>query len=613
VPFARAHTRLTAAAVLSAVATLSIALRIHFAAQIHGPFVFMDELGYAEMAKTFARTGHIGLFGKSGLAYSPLYPILVSPVYALASSAQTAYEWAKVENSVLMSLAAFPVYGIARFVLSRPRAVGVAALSLAAPLMFYTGLEMSESLAYPVVLVAVWAMLRALGDPGMRNDALLLGAVLLACATRLQEVALFPAALTAVLLVALFRPTADQTRLRSALSAVARHRLLFGSVGLLVVAALARTVANGGALPLAGRYANVGSARANPLRVLEIAGQHLAELDFAIGLIPFAGALLAGYALARHGFPHRGLVFGSVAVATTIWIFLEVAFDAAAYDRGTFTPGTNKVVGDLPRIHERYLIYLVPFFLVALVAALRQPRPRVRGRLVVAVAVVAALLPAAIPFSSVVNYTIVADSFGLQIFGTDVGGRIGPISHPLAVALVAGSIFGLAFVYALARPRPSFAIVMTVVAFVILGSLVRIRLIGGATPATLKDRQARTAWVDRAVGASSQVALVGGPNTNVLTLEHTAFANLSIDRVYYACNEAFGAGFGELQVALDANGTLRAGATAVRTTYALVPAAFHVSGRVLGRDRKGGLELVAPTGGLLRVPVPHRRAAVCSS
>src|SRR5205814_3836296 len=139
-------------------------------------------------------------FGKDGLAYSPLYPIVLSPIYALTSSLHTAYEWSKVENTVLVSLSVFPVYGIARSVLPRGRSLGVAALSLFAPLMLYSGFELTESLAYPLFLVAIWTLLRTVRRPSVGNDALLLAAIVLASSARLQLVGLVPAALTAVLL-----------------------------------------------------------------------------------------------------------------------------------------------------------------------------------------------------------------------------------------------------------------------------------------------------------------------------------------------------------------------------------------------------------------------------
>ena len=203
---ARTHPNVATAGVLVGLAAMSAAVRAILVGWVHGPFVFMDELGYERMAQSFAQTGHFALFGKSGLAYSPLYPIVLSPIYALTSSMHSAYEWAKVENAVLISLSVFPVYAIARFVLPRGRSVGVAALSLIAPLMLYSGFEMSESLAYPLCLLAMWAMLHAVRRPSIANDALLLAAIVLASSARLQLVALVPAALTAVLLVALARP-----------------------------------------------------------------------------------------------------------------------------------------------------------------------------------------------------------------------------------------------------------------------------------------------------------------------------------------------------------------------------------------------------------------------
>ena len=571
---------------------MSVALRTILAREVHGPFVFMDELGYARMAQSFAHTGHFSLFGKGGLAYSPLYPVVLSPIYALTSSAQTAYESAKIVNAVLMSLAVFPVYGIARSVLDRPRAVGVAALSLAAPLMFYTGLEMSENLAYPLTLLAIWAMLRAVREPRLGNDAIMLAAIALACAARLQQVALFPAAVTAILVVALIRPELHgEGRLRSVTRAVSAHRLVFASLAVALVAVLIRTVENGGALPLAGRYSNVGSAHASPLRVLEIAFHHLAELDLALGVVPFIGALLAAYALAHFGYPRRALIFGAVAVATTIWLLLEVAFDAAAFDSSSPPAHATQLAAALPRIHERYLIYVVPLFLVALVAALRAVRPRVPVWAVLGAALIAALLPASIPFRDVINTSAVADTFGLEAFATVAHGALTAVSHATLVAVIFASVMAFASLYAFLRPRPSFAIVLTLFAFFVLSNFVRIRLIGTANGFTAPQPAQRN-WVDRVVGNGS-VALIGAPGASRLALLDAAAGNESIVRVYDVCEQAFGSDFGEQKLAAGSS---------IRARYAVVPAAMTVSGRVLARDPAGKLVLVVPTDGAVRIP-----------
>ncbi|HUZ15034.1 MAG TPA: hypothetical protein VMU72_02510, partial [Gaiellaceae bacterium] len=67
----RTHPTLAVLVSLVGLAALSTALHTLLVGRVHGPFVFMDELGYERMAQSFAHTGHFSLFGKGGLAYSP--------------------------------------------------------------------------------------------------------------------------------------------------------------------------------------------------------------------------------------------------------------------------------------------------------------------------------------------------------------------------------------------------------------------------------------------------------------------------------------------------------------------------------------------------------------
>lgn len=579
-----------ATAILFGLAALAAALHAFLVGRVHGPFVFMDELGYERMAQSFAHTGHFSLFGKGGLAYSPLYPILLSPIYALTSSLHTAYEWAKVENTVLIALSVFPVYGIARSVLPRGRSLGVAALSLFAPLMLYSGFELTESLAYPLFLVAIWTMLRAVRRPGVANDALLLAAIVLASSARLQQVGLIPAAVTAVLLAAVARPEPGDGRLRAMWRSVTEHWLLFGVVGVGFVAGLARTATNGGNLPLAGRYANVGHSHVNAVRVFELFFQHIAGLDWAVGVIPFAAAVLAAWTLASRGFPRQALVFASVAVASAFWVVLEVAFDAAAFDSTKNLAHVRTGFVDLPTFHERYLIYLVPLFLVALFATLDlRPLPR---PLVVSAAV-AALLPALIPFGTVINGLNPVHSFSFVLFGRTVAGRTVAVQHATTLAIALSTL--LAVVYALAASRrlpPMAAVLVTGLMFLGLSTLEVGRQLTAIPQKTL-GVPVQSNWVDRVVGSGANVSLVGGPGAPTAALRETAFWNSSIDRVYYTCLANFGGDYGEQQLAAG---------SAARARYAVVPASLRISGHVLARDPLGHLVLVAPTGGAVRVP-----------
>jgi hypothetical protein len=609
----RAHPTAATFVALVGLAGASFALHLVLVGWVSGPWVFMDELGYQRMAQSFAHTGHFLLFGKRGLSYSPLYPIVLSPIYALTSSPHIAYEWAKVVNAALMSLSVFPVYAIARFALPPSRSVGVATLSLIAPLMLYSGFEMSESLAYPLCLVAIWAMLRAVRRPTVGNDVLLLGAIALASSARLQFVALLPAALTAILLVPLLRRNRPRRRLGAVLETVSQHRVLFAVVAVVLMTGLVRSAMNGGKLPLAGRYADVGTSHASPLRVSELFIQHLGELDFAVGVVPFAAAILAGYALVQVGFPRNALVFASVAFASTFWLLLEVAYDAAAFDPTSAHVRGGTGFAGLPRIHERYLIYLIPLFLVALVAALPRLRGRIPARHRLLIAGAAVSLPLLIPFGTAINSGIPIDSFALQIFGRVQGGQIVPIGHPALVMLALSGLIGFAYVRAPAPQAGVIAVSITTVALFAMSVLALGRHVGRTPPAKL-GLPAHASWVDRIVDHRSDVSLVEGTGVRRIALEETAYWNMSIGHVYYICKMAFGQDFGETRLTLSGSGgLLRDQSGRVHTRYAVVPAALEIPGRVIGRDRAGGLVLVAPSGGMLRIPRDRRVALRCPS
>jgi hypothetical protein len=597
--YCRAHSTALTVFVLVGLFAASVALRSIVGAHVHGPFVFMDELGYQQMARSFAHTGHFALLGQRGLAYSPLYPIVLSPIYALTASMQTAYEWAKFENAVLISLSVFPVYAIARSVLPRGRSLVVAGLSLLAPLMLYSGFEMSESLAYPLCLLAFWTMLRAVRRPSTAGDALLLAAIALATAARLQLIVLVPAALTAILLVGLVRPEPALGRLRGAWQAVSAHRLLFGICGAALVVALARAAMNGGNLPLAGRYSNVGTAHASAGRVVALFFQHLAGLDFAVGVIPFLAALLAGWALVRLGWPRQALVFASVATAATFWVVLEVAYDAAAFDATRNLPHARPGFVDLPRIHERYLIYLVPLFLVALLAVFDLRRPAFpRFRHVLICAVVAALLPALIPFGTVINGTNPAESFSLLVFGRSEHGTTVPVAHATALAVTLSTIPALVYVLAASRLLPpATSLVLTALMFVGLSTLELGRQVT-PLPRTTTGLPARADWVDRVAGSGGHVSIVSGPGVPMGAVRETTYWNASIARAYYTCQMELGANWNEQRLSRS---------SAIRTRYAVVPASFgSTTGRILARDPQGRLVLVAPPHGTLTIPANLR-------
>lgn len=592
----------TALVGLGVLAFGSAVFHAYLALRVNGPVVFMDELVYERMAASLAHTGHFSVLGKGGFVLSPLYPVAIAPIYLATSSAQTAYEAAKVVNATLLALSVFPLYAAARFLLSPGRAFSVAAGSLILPLMFYADFQMSESLAYPLFLVTIWMMLRTVRDGGLANDALLLGSMLCAAAARLQNIALVPAALTAVALVPLLAPPDGQRRLRALATAVGRHWLLFGSCGLAGVSAAINRAINGGSLPFAGGYSRVGATHASALRMLELSFQHLAELDFALGVVPFAVAVLAAYLAVRLRLPGRALVFGSVALAVTFWFLVEVAYFAATVDVGG---GLDTA----PRIHERYLVYLMPLFLTAFAAGLGALRLRPPALACVVITAVAALLPAAIPFNRVINGSIPVDSFALQMFAVSVHGQTRAASYAVGAAIVLGVCSALLFLYSALRRRPAAAVATTVASLLTMSGLVLVvhlnTHLAGETP---EIASAHTSWVDAAAKGESVTVIAGGQEERTRLLL-AVFRNLSVSRLYSTCSDSFDSVPGGRRVEPNRDGVLVDGPKPIHAAYVLADMRLGIRGRVVASQPEQALELLAPTGGIVRVRRPLRCSA----
>jgi hypothetical protein len=572
-----------AAIAVTVIAVFSVVLRIFIVRSVHAPTVFSDELGYEKLAQSIGTTGHLALFGKAGLSYPPLYPALLSPIFALGASAPTAYTVIKIVNALLISLAIFPTYKIARFVLSRRLSVLVAALTAAAPLMAYSSYSMSENLAYPVCLFAIWATLEAIRSPSVRSDAVMLGTIALASAARTQLVVLFPAALTAVLLAAV---AGKRGRVATRLAAgVKEHVLMFATVGAALLIAGLSALGGAGVLSIFGRYAVVGRVGLpNGWHTLNELVQHLAGLDMAVGFVPFAGTVVAAIAFARGGFRSRIVPFAAVAISFTTWLLVEVAYDAARFDGQ----------GDVPRIHERFLIYVVPFFLIALFATLSRFAPL---RIYVVAGAAAALLPLTIPFHTDINRTTTVDTFGMQPFEFPGSrGFIGPATYAALAAVVVASILALILIV-VRRSEPGL-VFLVLVPFIIVSGLLLARISNGSVIGRA-FLPARADWVDAAKphGGVAVIAWRG----SVAASRETAYNNRSIKRLYYLCSPMAEREFGEQKLTLDLTGSAR-----VNAAYAVVPSRLEVVGRVVARNRPGREELVALSNGQLRVANPAR-------
>ncbi len=501
-------------------------VRAALALRVHTATVFDDELGYVKLAESIGREGRLALFGDEGLSFSPLYPVVLSPIYALGASAPT-YFAIKVVNALLISLAVFPVYGIARFVLPRRFSLLVAFLSVLAPLMSYPSFTMSENLGYPLCLVAVWAMLEAVRSPSPRADALGLGTIALAVAARIQLFALVPAALTALLLAPMLERDRDRTRTKALARAVREHAVIVGVAGAGLVVAAAAALAGRDVLALAGRYATLAGAACRTWGTFSISSYGISRVSI----------LRWGRSIHREP---RGCVRLHSLESSPRRRRLRRSRrrrDWMAVGRSCLRCSTLRPAGRRRGAgHSRALPDLRrALILVALVAACRAAATSVSVRVCLAAGAIAASLPAVIPFHDVINQTIIVDSIGIHPLARNEHGQLVAIPHASGVAILAAATVAVLYVQIRARLRSIVALVL--IPFVVTTSLSLSRI--EATSRFARSvLPAHVDWVDRANPVGDVVLLTAGRDTTP-ELE-TAYSNPSVSRLFYLCRRVGG-------------------------------------------------------------------------
>ncbi len=370
-----------------------------------------------------------------------------------------------------------------------------------------------------------------------------------------------------------------------------------------IVAALAGT----GVLSVTGRYSNQRSVPFPPLWLLtRLLAQHGAGLVFAAAVLPFVGTLVAAYLYLGSRRSRPVTAFAAMSVSVTV--FLTGLAGYASYGQ-SYAPGAT----DLERIHERYFMYVLPLFIIAMLATTAIPRSNRMRRLGLAATGIAAVVVLAIPYGTIINNGVAPDTFGLAPLAHSAL-RGGVDAWPHATLLAIAYVLCLGVIYALARPNIALLVAVTAVIFVIV-TLFEVRLLdAGATTATAQTLPANRDWVDAAV-RGGPVVVLQIPQRNLtrdLAVAETAFFNLSVSRLYYVCERLLAPDFGEIPVTVDARGRVRtAGGARVRARYVVAPARRGVAGRVVGVNRPGHLVLLRPPGGVLRVSSASARAWAC--
>jgi hypothetical protein len=319
---------------LAALVGLNVVVRTAIGWLRQTPIYLGDEYLYAALGRSIAETGRPLVRGAAADFPALLQPIVTAPAW-LFDDVGTSYHLVQAMGALAMSLAAVPVFWIARRLgLSKGVALTAAALALALPDLIYAGWVIAEPFAYPLVLGAVTAGVAALAAPTRRTQFLFVGLAALAAFARIQFVVLPACFLAAILVVGL-----REGRLRAAL----REQLL--PLGLFAVP-IAVALAVGPSRVLAF-YGGVVETDLDAAALAANSGRNLFVLLFASGFVLAPGAILGlGLALARPR-TRAELAFAALTVVLTGALLGEAG-----------------LLGDAGQAQERYVFYVLPLVAV---------------------------------------------------------------------------------------------------------------------------------------------------------------------------------------------------------------------------------------------------------
>ena len=565
--------RVPAWAWLAVIVGGSIAFRAWLGSRMPAPFIFTDELTYQENARSLAAGAGLQVRDEPFGLVSALYPIVLAPAYVLFDSLPDAYAAARAINAVAMSLAAIPAYLIARRLLPSGLSLLAALLAVALPSLAYTGTLMSENAFYPVFLLAAWALVRALDEPTLRAQAVLLGACGVVTLVRVQGLAVVLAAATAPLILRL----------------VARRPLrpwlpFYGVVAAGAVLVLVAQLVRGASVTsLFGAYQVVGEESYDVGEVLEYVFWHLAELDLYVAVIPFAAFLLLAGRI--RSLEPRAQSLVAATIALTGWTVLIVAAFASRFAGA---------------IVERNMFMVAPLLLTALLVWIDRGLPRPRPY-ALAVAAVAAVLPALIPYERFLQLKVRSDTLMIVPLW-NVQDQVS-LARLDDVVLIGGIVAAALFLlvprrYALALPGVVLAVYALSVQPIHAGPHGMEQAAAGALFEGIRvpDR----GWVDGAVPEGASVAAVWTGRTHRFTVNQPEFFNRTIGPVYTLAGPMPG-GLPETPVVVDeeSGGLVQPDGAVAQSEYAYTDGSVALDGEPVASDPALGLTLYRTNGPLI--------------
>jgi hypothetical protein len=551
--------RRSAWAALVALVLLSTAFRAWAAVEVPVPWIAPDEMVYGMLGRSLWLHGSLSILGGPTPYYSLLTPLFAGLPLA-AFGLGWGYDLLQGLQALVMSLAAVPVFLWARTFVPRRSALVAAALTLATPVLAYSGLVMTEVLFYPLLVTAAWAGAAAIARPTRNNQILLLVAFVAVCATRIQAIVLVPALVTAALLDAWL--ARSWGRLRRQIPAAV-------GLGVLLAAwAIWRLATGKGAL---GGYDVVASTSYSVGAAARYVLYHGASLLILCGLFPLAAIGVKLVEALRRGEQDENVrAYLAVAASLSVWVVVEVGAFASRYS---------------DRIVERNLIGLAPVLFIGLVLWLaRGPDGGYVVRGAVAAGALAVLL--LLPVRRYVDVYGMHDALTLiPMFKLSTLTSLSTMAWVYrAVAVAAAVVFAVV-------PRRHlqwvpFALIVALIGASVVASRFVVDEAQSQQRAFLGDDPS---WADHA-GASSIAYLYDGEPSWPGVWE-TVFFNTNIDRVYDLNVATIPGPLPQDDVSVRSDGTVVGPPSHLaRTRYVIVSNWIRLHGEPRGNVTQQGVE-----------------------
>lgn len=352
--------RIMADEALALVAVYLCAVLIRYIMYIVMPYWSGDEYAYKSIAAGIWHFGKNGVLTDTMVAQSVdlpnlLYPYLISPAFMLG---ENFYFGVRLINAIVINLAIFPCYLIARKYLNRVPALAATSVSIAIPFANLGAYVVTEVLFFPLFLFSVWVAIESIDRPRSIGWVIAFGAVAaILLNVRLNAMVLLPAYFISLLWISLSQ--------RQALSLLKRPYWFGVVIAFLGTDVLLQYILGTRKIGDIGLYAQVVERSEGPFSVFAndpVGIFHLIVGHLTTLAIPYAlpiALMISAIASGRSKLISNRKFYDFLVVAT---IFSSALFVLALVFTISVSPFD---LGGLGRWHSRYYFYFYPLVIIA--------------------------------------------------------------------------------------------------------------------------------------------------------------------------------------------------------------------------------------------------------